>query len=247
MKRLFCFAIILVLFVSILSISQAQGESGYDELLNVFNKTNSNFESYSINGHVELSNKFLEFEEMKSIINKLNIIYGINSSDLEYVQTEQEGFRQVYTHTGNGQGENVSVIVQSQLSENVEETHIIVDIRSNEVYKSIVNNYKKMKDVLSEYSSLVDIYTCISGSFDGKIEDEQYDIIASDIFSKLSANESERAEDENFISLTGYTKKIKEHITYAGKKVNLNVSVRYSDYEDKTYIYIGTPLIALEY
>ncbi|KXZ39039.1 TATA-box binding [Alkalithermobacter thermoalcaliphilus JW-YL-7 = DSM 7308] len=244
MKRLFCFAIILVLFVSILSISQAQGENGYEEILNVFEKTNSNFEGYYINGHVEISDRFLEFKEMEEIIDSLNSIYGIRKSDLNYTKSEENGFRQMYTYTQNENLENVSVIVQSQLSENVEETHIIIDIQSNQVYKSIVSNYEKVRDILSKYSEKVDIYTCLIGSYEGNVD---YINKANYVLKKLGAEKVEEIIDDRFISLTGYTKNIKEYISFAKRKVNVNVSVRYSEYDNKTYIYIGTPLIVLEY
>ncbi|MBQ6631154.1 MAG: YwmB family TATA-box binding protein, partial [Romboutsia sp.] len=34
---------------------------------------------------------------------------------------------------------------------------------------------------------------------------------------------------------------------YLGNKINLNIGIRYSEDEDKTLIYIATPIIKLDY
>jgi len=32
-----------------------------------------------------------------------------------------------------------------------------------------------------------------------------------------------------------------------GKKVNMNLAIRYNSYEDRTYIWLATPVITVEY
>lgn len=57
----------------------------------------------------------------------------------------------------------------------------------------------------------------------------------------------EETEYGGMVSLTGYSEKLQNNIQLAGDQINLNVAMRYSNYDDKTYIWIGTPLIATEY
>ncbi len=247
MKRLFCLGIILVLFVSILSESKAEEESGYDEMVHAFEKTKATFEGYNVNGHAQMEDTFLNFENMEKIASDLNKSFGINEKNVAYTKTEEKNFRQVYAYGKNEENKGVSIIVESERCENVEQTHIIVDINKNEVYKDIVETYAKMKNELSEYDEDLDIYTCITGSFEGKLNNESYDKIMKRVFLNMNGVEKERIEDENLISVTGYSNKLKEYIKYGGNKVNLNASLRYSEYDNKTFVYIGTPLIILEY
>lgn len=246
MKKLFSFAIILTLFLSIISTSTAVEQNGYDEIINTFEKTNSKFEKYNINGQVVLKNKFLNFNEMKIIIDDINKNFCIENNKIKYIKTDKTKFRQVYAF-GKNEKESISIIVESEKCENIEETHIIVDINKNEVYKDIGDNYMKLKNVLNNYSSDVDIYTCLIGSFDKKLYSSSCNNIAKNVFFDMNAEEKEQIKDENLISITGYTNKLKDYIKYNGNKLNLNVSLRYSDYDDKTFIYIGVPLIVLEY
>ena len=39
----------------------------------------------------------------------------------------------------------------------------------------------------------------------------------------------------------------KNYLEYLGNKINLNIGIRYSEDEDKTLIYIATPIIKLDY
>lgn len=50
----------------------------------------------------------------------------------------------------------------------------------------------------------------------------------------MNAKEIDRVEEENFISITAFSKDIKtDYIEYLGNKVNLNIGIRYSENEEK--------------
>jgi len=67
------------------------------------------------------------------------------------------------------------------------------------------------------------------------------------ILYSLDAQKKDEMKDVNILSTTGYTEKLSDYIKYGEEKINVNASVRYSEYDDKTFVYIGTPLITLEY
>lgn len=247
MRKLFCFGIILTLVLSIVSSYGVQYENGYNEIINAFEKTNAKFETYNINGHALMSNKFLSFDDMEKIVNQISEELGLNMEDFDQVKTNEDNFRQVYIYGKKPSANGIFIKIESERCENIEETHIIVDMNKNAVYKDIVDNYANVKNILSGYSTSIDIYSCITGSFEGMIKNDYYDKIVKDVFSSMKAKERERIEDKNLLSVTGYTNMVQDYIKYNSQKVNLNVSLRYSEYDDKTFIYIGTPLIVLEY
>ena len=64
----------------------------------------------------------------------------------------------------------------------------------------------------------------------------------------MNAKEIDRVEEENFVSITAFSKILKEHnLEYFGRKINLNIGMRYSEDDDKTIIYVATPIIKLDY
>ena len=64
----------------------------------------------------------------------------------------------------------------------------------------------------------------------------------------MSAKEIDRVENENMVSITAYSEILDEnYLEYLGNKINLNIGIRYSEDDDKTLIYIATPIIKLDY
>ena len=54
--------------------------------------------------------------------------------------------------------------------------------------------------------------------------------------------------NNNYISVTAYSNLLKENdLEYLENKINLNIGIRYSENEDKTLIYMATPIIKLDY
>ena len=108
--------------------------------------------------------------------------------------------------------------------------------------------YTILEKSLYKYSNVVDISTCISGEFYKKSQFNKYDDILEKILYNMNAEEIDRIENENMISITAYSKLLdKNYLEYLGNKINLNIGIRYSEDEDKTLIYIATPIIKLDY
>ncbi|MEJ8552631.1 YwmB family TATA-box binding protein [Tepidibacter sp. Z1-5] len=257
MKRIFAFIIILVLFFSMISSAEQinvednqKDRNDYELILNSFEKTGSAFDNYKINGHAMMDNKFLSFEEMDKILEELMIKFDIDKQTIEYTRSEQTDFRQIHICDKNRQNKAdryISIIIDSERCKSMEQTHIIVDIDTNQVYKDIVEDYVQLKNNLKKYSKNIDIYSCICAFFEGKIDEKCYNNIVDNILYSLDAQKKDEMKDVNILSTTGYTEKISDYIKYGEEKINVNASVRYSEYDDKTFVYIGTPLITLEY
>ena len=108
--------------------------------------------------------------------------------------------------------------------------------------------YFIIEQILYKYSNIVDISTCISGEFYKKLQFDKYDDILQEILYNMCAEEIDRVENENMISITAYSKLLEEnYLEYLGNKINLNIGIRYSEDDDKTLIYIATPIIKLDY
>ena len=58
----------------------------------------------------------------------------------------------------------------------------------------------------------------------------------------------DKIRNNNYISVTAYSNLLKENdLEYLENKINLNIGIRYSENEDKTLIYMATPIIKLDY
>ncbi|MGL5642731.1 MAG: YwmB family TATA-box binding protein, partial [Paraclostridium sp.] len=188
--------------------------------------------------------KALNKEEMKNICMDIISNLGLEESELKWKENKSKSQSQIYAQIEE-KDKNISIIVANK-SKN--ESYIIVDILGNKVYKDIVDIYTVLENYLNIHSDRVDIYTCIAGEFGKKLQVYKYDDILEKILYNMNAKEIDRVEDENFISVTAFSKEIKtDYLEYLGNKVNLNIGIRYSENEEKTKIYIATPIIKLDY
>lgn len=218
-------------------------KNGYDKFLETFNNTQANFKFYNIK-----ANALINYDITKNEINDICIDIinnlGLEESDIKWEEQWSNKEKQIYIQS-NISDKSISII---GIKKNSNESYIIVDILDNKVYKDIVDIYTILANSLYKISDVVDISTCISGEFDKKIQFDKYDDILQEILYNMNAKEIDRVENENMVSITAYSEFLEEnYLEYLGNKMNLNIGIRYSENDDKTLIYIATPIIKLDY
>lgn len=127
------------------------------------------------------------------------------------------------------------------------EKHISVKVTEDLSSTGLEDVKKSLVKVFEKYKINPKVNACITGSFDGKLNNEQLNNISVRAFKETEAMKVEGVRDNNYISVSAYSPKIEDSLSVNGKKVNLNLAIRYSSYENKTYIWLATPIIATEY
>ncbi|HZK57923.1 MAG TPA: YwmB family TATA-box binding protein [Clostridia bacterium] len=160
---------------------------------------------------------------------------------------EDENYNEVITFVPNKDG-NMTVIklLSTQIVEQPE-VHIMVDIVQNKGYKEIVGISNKVRDFLNKHHNRVETTVSLTGVHSGKLNKAEEKQKQTSVFRFLQAKKVEVLEDVSFTSITAYSPLIGSHIRYEGKNVNIQLAMRYSEYEDKTYLWLATPLITTTY
>ena len=217
--------------------------SEYDKLLDTFNNTQAKFKFYNIKAN-GLINYDITKNEIKDICIDIINDLGLEECDIKWEEKWDNQENQIYIQS-NILEKSISII---GIKKNSNESYIIIDILDNKVYKNIVDIYTILEKSLYKYTSNVDISTCISGEFHKKIQFNKYNDILEEILYNMNAEEIDRIENDNMVSVTAYSKLLdKNYLEYLGNKINLNIGIRYSEDDDKTLIYIATPIIKLDY
>lgn len=233
----------LVLVGAVISYADIKYNNEYDKLIDAFNSTKAEFKFYNIKANSTINYNISKNDMMEVCIDVINNL-GFEESDIKWEQKWDSKQKQIYAHIEN-ENKNISII---GIKKSDKESYIIIDILDNKVYKDIVDIYTILQNTLDKHSSSLDINTCISGEYTKKLQNDKYDDILEKILYNMNAKEIDRVEDENFISITAYSKLLNEnHLEYLGNKINLNIGMRYSEDEDKTLLYIATPIIKLDY
>ena len=217
--------------------------SEYDKLLDTFNNTQAKFKFYNIKASGVINYDITKNEIKDICIDIINDL-GLEESNIKWEEKWDNQENQIYIQSKSSE-KSISII---GIKKNSKESYIIVDILDNKVYKNIVDIYTILEKSLYKYSSNVDISTCISGEFYKKIQFNKYNDILEEILYNMNAEEIDRIENDNMVSVTAYSKFLEDnYLEYLGNQINLNIGIRYSEDEDKTLIYIATPIIKLDY
>ena len=217
--------------------------SEYDKLLDTFNNTQAKFKFYNIKASGVINYDITKNEIKDICIDIINDL-GLEESNIKWEEKWDNQENQIYIQSKSSE-KSISII---GIKKNSKESYIIVDILDNKVYKNIVDIYTILEKSLYKYSSNIDISTCLSGEFYKKIQFNKYNDILEEILYNMNAEEIDRIENDNMVSVTAYSKFLEDnYLEYLGNQINLNIGIRYSEDEDKTLIYIATPIIKLDY
>jgi len=85
------------------------------------------------------------------------------------------------------------------------------------------------------------------GTFEGKLESSNKVKKITKTLQVINGNKIEGIMDESIISISAYSPNIDRFIYTGNNKMNLNIAMRYNEYEGKTYYWIGSPIITIEY
>jgi hypothetical protein len=101
--------------------------------------------------------------------------------------------------------------------------------------------------VLDKYGIDHEINISITGSVEGKLGDKETTDIFDRAMKSAGALRVEGISDNGLVSVSAFSPQISEAAGAAGKRVNLNMAARYNSLEDRTYIWIASPVITTEY
>lgn len=213
------------------------------DLVNTFEESNANFKFYNIKINCK-ADANLSKQEVQSKCIEIAKILNLNTDKIRWKTKDKQDEIRVYSQIEDDMY-NVSFVA---VKKNNKEYYIIIDILNNKVYKNIGDIYKNLNNALNKSFNSVEMNTCISGEYTKKLQLDKCDDILQNILYNMNAKEIDRVKQENFLSVTAYSDLlIQNDLEYLEDKINLNIGVRYSENDDKTLIYIATPIIKLDY
>lgn len=222
-------------------------------LVKAFETSGAEIVETNVNVYSSGQGMFLKREEIisvvKSLASEMEIDYGRN----EKVENYDEGYNQLSLIGQNSRGQNVVIIVSSMDFTKVEdsgggcETDIVLDISSNGKYENLPSIERKAKRAINNFIKGARVTSCIIGRYEDDIPENRKEEIINSILESIGATEVERTIYDGMVSVSAHTPGVQEYIELGQKKINFNIAMRYNSYEGKTYIWLGSPVISVEY
>ncbi|WP_202707355.1 YwmB family TATA-box binding protein [Sporosalibacterium faouarense] len=265
LRKIFLVALIILLAIVNYAWAHTDVPKNEEALLKAFDATGANPLQLNMNFNSKISDKFMEIEELKTLgiklIQDFELVEPIDndsntderSKDYERIYdidvTELLDMNQISIWGKDEEGRMITIILASEKdsTDDFQQTTLFIDVTQNNKVDNIKYIRNKVDNILSKFNSETEISTCIIGTFKGQLKSEEEIAKISQAMGKIQGNKVEGLFDSSTTSVSIYTPNIDRYIFTGNNKMNLNVSMRYNEYEDKTYIWMGTPIITTGY
>ena len=262
-NRFILLGIIVFLLLPVFVLSKGKYEER-DLLMGLLEETGGTFVEGDISMGGTIIDRFIGVEETYDISNAIRAGLGIkgellideNTDEIRledgyYLENfvQEDGFVQLMVQ-GFDDYENLitfSLSSYKDVDDGQGETSLYINLIKRAQFVEINDIIKKVESFFEKYNKPVSITTCIIGTFDGDIMLEEKEKRILNMTKLAKGKVVERYSEDDILSFSIYTPYIEEYIYTGNKKMNLNIAVRYNEYEDKTYIWIGTPIITIGY
>lgn len=252
-KYLLLLGIIISLSIPICGLSQYDVKER-NLLMGILKDLGADF----IEGDVDIGgviiDEFVEKEDLEVIGDKITKELGIKKIkgdvDIEGCywekMVEEEGFNQLIVQ-GYDEDDMITFTLSSYEDEDIAETSLFINLIKREQFVEINDIIEKIEKIFQNYNKPINITTCIAGAFNDDLRlDEREKLILKEA-KAYRGKVIEKYKDQELLSLSIFTPYIEEYIYTGREKMNLNIVVRYNEYENKSYIWIGTPIITIGY
>lgn len=141
----------------------------------------------------------------------------------------------------------IKIIVRNKESDNAK-PYVVVDVTLFSNYKEVSSISNTVQKVFKNYNTTPSITILMVGNFSGKLDKLEMARVVNTVYNELKAKKVERYEDAYQLGYTGYSSKLISNlcVNSGREKVNLDIRLRYNDYENKTYLYLAAPIIEIE-
>ncbi len=249
----------LIIILTLINSAYAEKENLKDEelLIKAFEETGANFSSFNLNFNGIINEVYKDDQQlrnmMKHIIKELGLVEPqINpNSEEEYLSSHTETFdsAHLFAYGEDKDDNNVTIILYSYFDKekNNAETSIVVDVTIDKDYIEIDGIIRKINDLYKNYNVKAEFTYCIIGTFEAELNKSNMIKKITKALSIANGNRVEGLIKDDIVSISAYSPELDKIIYTGNKKMNLNIALSYNEYEGKTYITMGYPIITIGY
>ncbi len=241
---------LFIIFISLIIINNGRIQDPQIALENAFKLTNASLEQSEINVWGRLGKEISGYEEMKQLADEI-----VSSQELKkdntysFKKTDNGEFAKIEIKGSTPQGRYVAMFIQLFKNGNSDDNTLSVTISDTKSFDSasLILIKGGIERLLKKHSIVPKVSSCITGHIEGKLENKKMEEIYTKVFTTISARKVEGIRDGNLLSVSAYSPLLRDSIKVDGKKINFNLAARYNSYDNKTYIWLATPIIEIEY
>lgn len=228
--------IVLVILVSGLAFFTRQ-TNNMNNINEYFKKSGAQFIKESISGWAEINTDDTPQLAAEKIFDSLSLQ---NHANCEW----RNG---MYHITASSDG--MEVVIKTMHMDSEGSIYMYVEYSQHDIMLNINNMRRSLEDAFRIYDAEGSYSVLIQGQYNKKLTPEEMNRKTESIVKASSASYVDGMADGSLISVCAFSKLLPswEARVVDGKKINLNIALRASETNSCTYIWIGYPIITIEY
>jgi hypothetical protein len=250
MKRISVIIIFFVLIISIFLIKmQVVSYSPEKVLADAFKSSGATVVSSELylRGKIDGNGKTIN-DFGKGLIRDVLKSLGAGGTNPEYNTVENGSSERLEIDCSLGGSKRMHAsFVVGKAGSNSEGSYVAISLVDTSRIPSLAAERAALEKTLNARGIRPKFNSCITGCFDGKTDNIALNAACAKIFAEAGARKVEGIREGSLISVSAFSSAIRETVDDNGNKVNLNLAIRYNSYENKTYIWLATPVITTEY
>jgi hypothetical protein len=217
-----------------------------EALITSFESTGADILESTISCWTKLDDRFLTMKQIEASITE--IVSRINLDESTVVKSiESDGQLNKIVLYGLKEEKTYSMAIESVKQEARGETYIVFDVSMDKSYKDLMTERRNIVNALQVDEATINFSSCIIGTYEGRMTEKEADKKSGIALRSIRAEKVEGIENEELRSISAFSSSVGGYVISDQSRVNVQLAIRYSSYDDKTYIWIGTPLIPMGY
>lgn len=247
MRKLFIPTLLLLIITAFIYPEIGSTHTSMEPVREAVLNVGADFDAVEVNGFSLINRRFMKYGEMTDTLIGLAEYIGADAGQYTLSGKDEEEYRQV-TLQGRKDGNQMVLSLQSYKLPSGEESYLITNFYNEDENTDIDSIYEKADDCFKRLNvDKPQISVIITGHYDGQLAEKDMGQIMSSIMSYLDASYHKNEMYDNLLTATGYSKKISEYIQLGSEKINIDLAMRYSEGDGKTYLWLGSPVITTDY
>ena len=195
-----------------------------------------------IEGYGKFGVCYLTQEEKERLVENIASALGITSSyGLATIYEEEVNTTVLSKESVNG-SVTIKAITQGQQSQ-----YVYVNIT---VYNNIdcAGSYRELVEGMFDAMGIQgNVNMNLVGSLEGALNSTEKNELADGLLDKLGAKVVAENRDSDIFTIYAYSKGAGSYITIGGNKINMNIAIGYDEEQDRTKVYLASPINSLDY
>ena len=195
-----------------------------------------------IEGYGKFGVCYLTQEEKKRLVENIASALGITSSYGLATVCEDE----VNTTVLSKESVDGSVTIKA-ITQEPQVQYVYVNIT---VYNNIdcAVSYRELVEGMFDAMGIQgNVNMNLVGSIEGTLNSTEKNELADGLLDRLGAKVVTENRDNDIFTIYAYSKGAGSYITIGGNKINMNIAIGYDEEQDRTKVYLASPINSLDY